>query len=209
MSIVTISRGSYSRGRDVAEQVARELGYDCISREIILKASDEFNIPEATLVRAVHDAPSILDRFTRGKQRYVAFIRATLLNYARKDNVIYHGFAGHFFLRDVPGVLKVRIIADLEDRIKEGMRRDGTTAEEARYTIKRDDEERRKWALHLYGVDTSDFDLYDMLLNTKVMTVQDAVGTILRALQLPAFQTTSQTRQILDELLADTQATEG
>lgn len=206
MSIITISRGSYSRGKEVAEQLARELGYDCVSREIVLKASEEFDIPETTLVRAVHDAPSILERFTRGKERYIAFIRAALLEHARKDNLVYHGFAGHFLLRDVPGVLKVRIIADIEDRVKEGMRRDGTSAEEARYTIKKDDEARRKWSLHLYGADPWDSDLYDMVLNVKSMTVADAVGTITQAARLPAFQTTSQTRETLDHLLAESRA---
>ena len=75
MSIVTISRGSYSRGKQVAEKLAEALGYECISREIILEASERFNIPELKLVRAIHDAPTILDRFTSGKERFVAFFR--------------------------------------------------------------------------------------------------------------------------------------
>ncbi|MGO8880778.1 MAG: cytidylate kinase family protein [Desulfomonilaceae bacterium] len=52
MAIITISRGSYYRGREVAEKLAAQLGYECISREIILEASKEFNIPEIKLVRA-------------------------------------------------------------------------------------------------------------------------------------------------------------
>ena len=119
MSIVTISRGSYSRGKEVAEKVAQKLGYECISRDILLEASEQFNIPEIKLVRAIHDAPSVLDRFTYGKDRYVAYIRAALLKHVQKDNVVYHGLAGHLFLEGIPHVLKVRIIADLEDRIKE------------------------------------------------------------------------------------------
>ena len=46
MSIITINRGSYSRGKEVAEKLALKLGYECISRDILLEASDEFNIPE-------------------------------------------------------------------------------------------------------------------------------------------------------------------
>ena len=46
MAIVAISRGSYSRGKEVAERVAERLGYQCISREVIIEASREFNIPE-------------------------------------------------------------------------------------------------------------------------------------------------------------------
>ena len=204
MSIVTISRGSYSHGKEVAEQLARELGYDCVSREILLEASEVFSVPETTLVRAVHDAPSILDRFTRGDERYVAFVRETLLRRAQKDNLVYHGLAGHFLLSEVPGVLKVRIIADIEDRVLEVMMREGVNAEKARYAIKRDDETRRGWSRHLYGIDTWDSDLYSMVLNIKTMAVPDAVGTILRAVQLPAFQTTSQTQEVMDSLLAET-----
>ena len=102
MPIITISRGSYSRGKDVAEKLARELGYECVSREIILEASEQFNIPEIQLLEAVRNAPSILDRFRFGKERYVAYVRAALLRYVQRDNVVYHGFAGHFFLQQVP-----------------------------------------------------------------------------------------------------------
>ena len=62
MAIITISRGSYSRGKEIAEKVAEKLGYSLLSRDILLQASEEFNIPEIRLVRALHDAPSVLDR---------------------------------------------------------------------------------------------------------------------------------------------------
>jgi hypothetical protein len=67
MSIITISRGSYSYGREVAEKVARRLGYSCISREAIVGASEEFNIPEIKLTRALHDTPSISIASLTGK----------------------------------------------------------------------------------------------------------------------------------------------
>ena len=79
MAIITISRGSYSRGKEIAEKVAARLGYSLLSRDILLQASEEFNIPEIRLVRALHDAPSVLERFTHGKERYVSFIQQALL----------------------------------------------------------------------------------------------------------------------------------
>jgi len=128
MSIITISRGSYSRGKEVAEKVAAALGYRCISRDVLLEASEIFNVPEIKLVRAIRDAPSILDRFSHGKERYVAYIRASLLRQVQRDNVVYHGLAGHFLLQGIPHVLKVRIIANMEDRIREEMRRENISA---------------------------------------------------------------------------------
>lgn len=201
MSIITISKGSYSRGTEVAETLAKKLGYDCISRDILIQASEEFNIPEIQLIRAIHDAPSILERFTHGKERYVKFIRKALLQHVQKDNVVYHGLAGHYFLQNIPHVFKIRIIADMEDRVREEVRRSGLSPEKALYELKKDDDERRKWGLQLYGIDTWDSRLYDMVLHIKTITVADASDMIYQMLQTPVFRTTPESQKILDDLL--------
>lgn len=201
MPIITISRGSYSRGSEVAHKVAESLGYECISRDVLLEASEMFNIPEIKLVRAIHDAPSILDRFSHGKEQYMAYIRAILLRHVQKDNVVYHGLAGHFFLQGIPHVLKVRIIADMEDRVREEMNRENLTNEKARYLLKKDDDERRKWGLTLYGIDTWDSGLYDIVLKIKTVKVDDAVKIIREAIQRPSFKTTPESQQVLDDLV--------
>jgi cytidylate kinase len=200
MPIITISRGSYSRGKEVAERLAEKLGYQCISRDILLEASEQFNIPEIKLIRAIHDSPSILERFTYGKERYVAYIRATLLRYVQKDNVVYHGLAGHYFLQGIPHVIKVRVLADLEDRVQEEMRREKISAEDARYILKKDDDERRRWGIQLFGIDTWDPMLYDMVLHIKTLTVGDAVDLIRHAAQLPHFQATPESQRLIDDL---------
>ena len=199
MAIITISRGSYSRGKEVAEKVAAALGYECISRDILLEASEQFNIPEIKLVRAIHDAPSILERFTYGKERYVAYIKSALMKHVQKDNVVYHGLAGHFFLQDIPHVLKVRIVADLEDRIAEEMKRENISAAEARHILKKDDDERRRWSIQVFGMDTWDPMLYDMVLHIKSITVDCAVDLILQAVKYPCFSTTPQSQKIIDD----------
>ncbi|MGO9371592.1 MAG: AAA family ATPase [Syntrophobacteraceae bacterium] len=103
MAIITISRGSYSRGKEVAEKVAQKLGYQCCAREVILDASKEFNIPEIKLVNAVHDAPSILERFSYGKEKFITYVQAALLKCVQRDNVVYHGLAGDIWrLQDHP-----------------------------------------------------------------------------------------------------------
>ncbi len=200
MSIITISRGSYSRGKEVAEKLAQALNYQCLSRDILLEASERYNIPEIKLVRAIHDAPSILERFTYSKETYVAYIRADLLRQAKKDNLVYHGLAGHFLLKGIPHVLRVRIIADLEDRVNEEMKRENISAEEARQILLKDDEERRKWSKNLYGIDTWDPSLYDLVINIKYITVNGAVDLIKCALKDLRFQTTPEGQKLVDEM---------
>lgn len=200
MSIVTISRGSYSQGDTIAKTLAVRLGYECISREILLEASKDFNIPEVKLVRAIHDAPSILNSFTYGKEKYIAYIEAAILKYVMKDNVVYHGLAGHFFLKDISHVLKVRILADMEERVQREMAKEKIPYKEALRLLKNDDEERRKWSKHLYGIDTWDPSLYDVVIHIKRITADDAVEMIRDTLRLPQFQTTPASQGALEDM---------
>jgi cytidylate kinase len=201
MPIITISRGSYSRGKEVAEHVAGKLGYEVVARDVLLEASQQFNVPEIKLVRAIHDAPSILDRFGYGKEKYIAFIQAALLKHLQKDNVVYHGLAGHFFLKGVSHVLKVRIIADMEDRVKLEMEREGISRREALRLLKSDDEQRRKWSQYLYGIDTWDPSLYDMVIHIRKVTVGDAVDLICHTVAQQHFQTTPASQKNMDDLV--------
>ena len=137
MPIITISRGSSTMGKAVAEQVARKMNYRLISREVLLDASSRFNVPEIKLEKAIHDAPGMLERYRHNKQSYVAYIRSALLERVVDDNVVYHGLAGHLLLAGIPHVLKVRITADMEKRVAIVMQRDGIPAEEARSVLKR------------------------------------------------------------------------
>jgi len=200
MAIITISRGSYSKGIEVAEKLAERLGYECISRDVILEASKEFNIPEIKLVRAIHDAPSILDRIGYRKEKYVAFIQAEILKHFRKDNIVYCGLAGHFFVKDVSHVLKVRIIADLNERVKSEAEREGIPRKEALRILQSDDEERRKWSIHLYGIDTHKPELYDLFIHIKKITADDAVHIISETLVLDRFKTSPESQQHTEDL---------
>ncbi|MGD8835402.1 MAG: cytidylate kinase-like family protein [Desulfobacteraceae bacterium] len=188
MPIITISRGSYSKGKEVAEKVAQKLGYECISREIILEASEEFHVPEIKLIRAIHDAPGILDRLSHKKDRYIAYIQTALLKHFCKNNIVYHGLAGHYFVKGISHVLKVRIIADMEDRVRLEMEREGKSRKEAIHTLQKDDEERRKWSQHLYGIDPLDSSLYDIVLHIHKILVDDAADIICHTAGLKDFQ---------------------
>jgi cytidylate kinase len=200
MAVITISRGSYSKGQEVAEKLAERLGYECISRDVILEASRDFNVPEVKLIRAIHDAPSILDRIGYRKEKYIAFIRAELLKHLRKDNVVYCGLAGHFFVKDVSHVLKVRIIADLGERVRNEAEREGISRKEALRILQNDDEERRKWSIHLYGIDTHKPELYDLFIHIKKITSDDAVHIICETLALDRFKTTPDSQQHMEDL---------
>ena len=200
MSIITISRGSYSRGKEVAEKVAAKLGYDCLSRDIVLETAAQYHVPEIKLIRALHDAPSILDRLMGGKERYIADFRSVLLQHLQQDNTVYHGLAGQFFLKGIPHVLKIRILGNFDQRVREEMKREGISEKAAQQILTKDDAERRQWSLHLYGVDTWDPMLYDMVVKIDVISVDQAVEIIADTAKRPEFQRTEASQRKLNDL---------
>jgi cytidylate kinase len=197
MSIIAITRASYSHGKEVAERVAQELNYECISKELISLASQEFDVPENWLRRAVEEAPKLLDRFRYGKQKYVAYLRSALLEYAVKDNLVYHGLAGHLLLADIPNILRVMISATTEERVKIVRERENVSEKEALKTLEKLDKERRKWAMYFHGKDPWDMSMYDLSLVIGRLSIEDAVDEILVTARLPAFQTTPESQRIL------------
>lgn len=200
MAIISISRAFCSKGKHIAEEVAERLGYECISREILIEASGQFNVPEVQLAQAIHNGPSFFERLTHGKERYIACIRAALLNYVRKDNVVYHGLAGHFFLQGISHAIKVRTIADFNVRVEEEIVRDNVTENIARKRLQHDDNERRKWSQYIYGMDDSDPELYDVILNLRQMSMDDCISSICFATTLPSFATTTESKKALADL---------
>jgi cytidylate kinase len=200
MSIITLSRRPFSRGSDVAERVAQELGYACVAREVLFDAAGQYGIHTADLVRAVHDAPSFSDHFHYGRERYVSYFQAALLQILQQDNVVYHGLAGHFFVQGVAHALKVRVITSLEERVKVLTEREHINRKSAARMIRKEDRDRRKWSRHLYGMDTWDPAHYDIVLNIQNTPVDVATAVICHAACLPHFQRTPQSQRTLDDL---------
>jgi cytidylate kinase len=207
MPIVTISRGSYTKGREVSQKLGQKMRYKVISREILLSTSKEYNIPEIKLKKALHDAPSVLDRFSYGREKYLAFIRANILEHMVHDNTIYHGLAGHAFVQGVGHELDIRIRASIPERIqryKEYIKREegkDITDEEARYWLRKDDEERHKWSIHITGIDPCDPSQYDLIYNASKFGVDDIVDSIAHFLSLPYIQATPESQRRIEQLL--------
>jgi cytidylate kinase len=201
MSIITISRGSYSRGKEVAEKVAQELGFECISREVLSEASEEFKVPGIQPLRTIHDASLMLDHLTLGKEGYVAYVQASLLRHFQRDNVVYHGLAGDCFIESVSHVLKVRIDAERVDRVESAAQREDLSHYKAWRLVEAIDKARRQWGLQIWGMDPNDPRLYDLLINIKKFSTDDAADIICRSARLKCFQATAESRQVIDNLL--------
>jgi hypothetical protein len=80
------------------------------------------------------------------------------------------------------------------------MQRDGVSRKEALSFLKKIDKERSSWSKHLYGIDTSDPSLYDLVVHIRKYTVDDAVNLICSSVNLKQFQTTAESQKAMDDL---------
>lgn len=201
MAIISISRGTFSGGKAIAERVARRLGYPCLGREgILLEAGKEYGISERELTEAVNQPPPFWQQVPGRRVAYLMCLTATLLHRAQGGNLVYHGHAGHFLLSGISHVLRVRVIADLEYRVKAAMERMNVKRDEAIVYIDRVDKERIKWTRFLYGIEWGDPSQYDVVLNLERMTIDGASLAIESMAQLDDFKVTSQSQKAFEDL---------
>ncbi len=203
MAIITISRGTFSGGERLAECLGRRLGYRTMCREVLVLAASMFEVSETDLVKAIEKETSIKERLllkNKDRLRYLSFIQSALCEEAKKDNLIYRGHAGHLLLNGVSHVLKVKVIAPMEQRIAFVMERNKLSVKEAKQYIRDKDRQRKQWAKFLYNVDWNDPSLYDIVVNLNTITIPAACETIAVLVNTPPFRTTEASRTAMNDL---------
>jgi len=201
MAIIAISRGTFSGGKAIAESLAARLGCPCISREIINDAAKEFNIQATEFDAALAKPPGFWMQIPGKRVALLNYIRAALLERSKAGGLVYHGFAGHLLLTGVPHVLRVRVIASAEYRIKAAMELLDLNRERAIARINRDDAQSDRWARSLYRLEWREPSIYDVVLNLERITIDGAVQTLAQMTDLPEFKPTGESMHAFHDLL--------
>lgn len=204
MAIITISRGAFSGAKELAECVAKKLAYHCVSRKVLVEAASQYGAPLDKLLAALTDRPGILEGMTLERAHYLAYIRAALSKYAKLENLVYHGHAGHLLLKGVPHVLRVKVAASMSDRIGVAMESRNLTYKQATDFIHKIDSDREKWMKFLYHVEWNDVSLYDLVINLERMTVSNACDIICLTAGRQEFQPTAQSQRVIDNFILAT-----
>jgi cytidylate kinase len=209
MSIITISHELGAGGPDIGQMLGAQLGYRYIEQELISDAARRYGLLEEKLSHLDETKPSLFERFDAETRRYITVIQTALYEFAEHDNVILMGRGGQWLLRGVPHVLRVRIMAPFELRVKRlndklsvkmGERTNPRTVTEM---VRRDDTEKAGRMRYLYEVDLHDPAFYDLAVNTEKLSVESAVELIGRLARRPELATTPATAQLVaDRALA-------
>jgi cytidylate kinase len=201
MSIITISRGTKSGGLELADCLSNRLGYKQLSREaVIAESAKKYNFMEKFLLDKLERAPNLWQKFTNEHRRYIIFIQCALLNFIKEDNLIYHGYAGQMLLKGLPHVLKLRVEAPIEYRIKPVKAEFNYTDEQAIAYIEKVDQQRKRWVKMLYNEDWYNPSLYDMCLNLQNMSMETICNMVAVAIEQKDFRSSEKSQKLLENM---------
>jgi cytidylate kinase len=191
MPIITISRGTLSGGRATAECLASRLGYPCVGREIVQEAAKRLGASVEALSSKFESPPRGLMPFTKERETYLLAVQTALADQCANGNLVYHGLAGQFLLQGLPCVIRVRLIAPLDMRVRAltaAHHRTGHRAAEE--FIRKTDRGRRRWVRLMYGADIDDPALYDLTINLQAISLETACSVIAELAAQPQYQRT-------------------
>ena len=198
--VITIARQYGSGGKTIGAMLAKELGINCYSREILKMASEESGINEGLFGMSdekIKKAPwfKILNRpydgelLTPEDRDFVS--DDNLFNYqakvirdlAEKESCVIVGRCADYILRERDDVLNVFIHADMASKINRAITYFGITEDQAPALLKKKDKARSNHYKYYTDQDWGMASNYDLSLNSGALGVDGCVDVILKALE--------------------------
>jgi cytidylate kinase len=191
MSVIAITRGSLIASQKLTDRLKGELDWQTITREEVIEHGRKYGIDEfLDVARKIMDTkpPNSWDPNAEQIHRYLTIFKAALLDYVVQGNIIYHGIQSHFLLADIPGVLRVKVGAPFEYRVKAMVMERGMSDHDARDYIIEVDGQRVNWARFLHGIDYNEATNYDMVLSMSNLNLDAMVDLIALVIRRPEFR---------------------
>ncbi len=189
LPIITISREKGSGGRPIAYLVAKKLGkpWQVYHKDIVDQIAHETNL-EKELVEQVDEKnipliEQLIDKVL-GKEYinlsgYYKHLVRILSTIASRGNAIIIGRGANFL---IPSALKVRIVCEMEERIRKIMKYEKVSRKEAIDLITDSDIKRTSFTKSLFQHDPRKAHHYDLVIRIgSNMTLEDASDLIIEA----------------------------
>ena len=181
MAVITISREMGTGAYHIAEEVARKLKYTLVDGERISACAPKYGLSPEMLQMVDEKPPSYITAEDRKRAAALNTVELILLDFARKGNVVLYGRGGQDLVKGCGNVLRLRFIADFEERAERFAEREWIDPDLARSMIRRSDHQRGGF-IHFYFDRSWDDPLgYDLTFNTSRLSQDVIVESIVVA----------------------------
>ena len=207
MAVITISRELGSGGSDIAQQVAKTLGYEFVDKRTADVIFRQYGLTKFDDLYS--SAPSFLDLINADNLLLVSMSNEILEAVAKRGNVVILGRAGFAVLADYADVLHVRIQAPFSERVQRVMIREGLTdLQAAEDRVNEDDSMHRKYVQRFYNKQWDEPSNFGLVLDTSSLPTDAAVQQIVEAAkaleqQAPGTDAVTTAKIKVDPVLAD------
>ena len=205
MAIVTISRQTGSLGDEIAKAVAEKLGYKYIEKSQISRVLSGLGFSVADIDKYDEKKPSIWQSLTMQKELLTCLFRAAVYELASRDNAVIVGRGGQVILKNVPGVLHVRVIAPKATRASRLMAQEECEEKTAERMIRQNDRDSSGYLSTYFGTNWDDSGLYDLVINTRTMALEESVELIAYAVDADRINKRPQVSETLYDLALNQQ----
>ena len=185
MAVVVISRQVGSFGDEIAALVARTLGYQLIGQDEVhqLAESCDPEFKDAYAFFGIEVPKSFWERYFLNDPAYTSLFESLNYALASRGNVVILGRGAQIVLEDIPGVMKVRIVAPIMTRAKRIMEQQSISFEDALNFISHYGHQRRALIQQIYNKDLADWALYDVILNTESIQPKAATDILCQSVE--------------------------
>ena len=188
MAIITISREMGTGAYQIAAEVARKLKFTFVDDRRIIACASKYGLSPEMFHMVDEKPPSYITAEDRKRAAALNTIELILLDFARKGNVILYGRGCQFLLKGCENVLRLRIIADFEDRVERFAEREWIDPDLARSMTRLSDHQRAGF-VHFYFDRAWDDPLgYDITYNTSRLSSDSIVESIVAAAGDPSLK---------------------
>lgn len=202
MPVITIFSGVFCKKKPVLEKITEKITYDIVTdNEIISKAAGISGMPENKIKNAFSSKVSVFNKFTHEKERATAWIKLALARMLSKDNLIVEGFSSQLIPKEITHVLRICFIADMKFRIM-AAKEAGKSEKEAISLIHSSDKDRTSWVFDILNTkDPWDPSLYDMVIPTDKMNLQEAAALIENHLSSEVIKATERSKKAAQDFI--------
>jgi cytidylate kinase len=198
MTVVAMTYEAGSRCKEVALQVAQELGLELVCHKVFEQhVADKLHADRNLVHRFLQGKPGMIERWKTDQGALADYAAEQIYDLAARGNVLLHGWGATHLLRPVAHVLCVRICAPMSHRIAVLMEQLGIGGEEACASIVESDAAR---AITMRSLAPHDATAYDLVLDTARMPVAECVAEVTRLVNEPVLQETPESRATLNAL---------
>ena len=139
----------------------------------------------ALLTEEYEDIPQ--PTITRGHEVeddvYIEAIESAMKEMAADGDVVFIGRGGHVILKDMPNVLRVGVVASLEDRVKTLMAREAIDSDKAIVTLEQRDQARKYFFKKYFELDDPDDpNLFHFTINSSEISTNYAAEMVIQNL---------------------------